>query len=36
MLHGVFSFRSFRKVNPLFQYVDSFIELVCPKNISSL
>lgn len=28
-------YTSVRKNNPLFQYGDSFVELVCPKNISS-
>lgn len=29
------AFQSVRKVNPLLQYGDSFLELVCPKNISA-
>jgi ubiquinol-cytochrome c reductase cytochrome b subunit len=29
-------FSIIRKVNPLLQYVDSFLDLVCPKNISAL
>ena len=28
-------FQPYRKVNPLLQYADSVVELVCPKNISS-
>lgn len=29
-------FTPYRKINPLAQYLDSFIELACPKNISAL
>lgn len=30
------TFSAIRKVNPLLQYIDSFLDLVCPKNISAL
>jgi ubiquinol-cytochrome c reductase cytochrome b subunit len=36
MYRPTFYYQPYRKVNPLLQYGDSIIELVCPKNISAL